>query len=372
MQKKSIFTLISLIFVCQFIFLPLAVSADDVVNQQTVISDTNTTDQTLASIDISQDSLGSGDFSQDSTLVGNGESDSAIIDIKADTSLSADDSANEAENVTVDSTGSDNSADGTLVSNETSADNNNVSQEALPQASEPVVEPLVEAVPVVPYQLPHNPLCAGITGDLNGDGLINVYDEEVIKKMIAGLETFSPCADFGQDGYVGPDDLSRLKITYVMDMPRWGVVLQPKNLNLDSAATSFGESSCTLGDANGDNLIDYKDEGLIIQMVAGIIPQTISADLDGDGYVSPGDVSKIKIATLFTHAESAEITAKEKGNCNVPTAEILYSTDGGGTYTSSAEVKNGDTLTIKVVFSKPLNQFEVSDLNIDNGLAFER
>lgn len=238
-----------------------------------------------------------------------------------------------------------------------------------PEPMVAVVEsaPLVEAVPSVDYELPNNPLCSGITGDLNGDGLINEYDEEVIKMMVKGQEPFDACADLDGDGFIGSGDISQLTATYKIFMPAYGIVLQPKDFSVNTASAAAG-NSCTLGDANGDNKIDYKDVGLLLQMMKGELPGAPAADLDGDGYISPADWSQLEFKTRFTHKVSADVTAEEKGNCDVPTASILYSKDNGANYATSIKVKKGDTLTIKAVFSKPLNEFEYAFLDIDNGL----
>jgi hypothetical protein len=233
-------------------------------------------------------------------------------------------------------------------------------------------EPIVEAVLEAP-KLPSNPLCTGITGDLNGDGLINKYDTEVMIQMAKGLEPRNDCADLDMDGFISAGDISLLIKLYKIDLPNHPeLVAELASLKaaIDAAKNEVDSdpNSCTLGDTNGDNKIDYKDEGLLIQMMKGELPSTPAADLDGDGYVGPGDMSMLSFATHFTHKVSADITAEEKGNCDVPTASILYSKDNGATYATSIKVKKGETLTIKAVFSKPLNEFQYAFLDIDNGL----
>lgn len=227
---------------------------------------------------------------------------------------------------------------------------------------------------VAPFELPSNPLCAGITGDLNGDGLINKYDTEVMRNMAKGLEPVSPCADLDLDGFVGPGDMSILTKIYKLDLPAHPEIvaeLAELKAAADEAKSSAESSSisCTLGDANGDNMIDYKDQGLVTQMMKGELARTKAADLDGDGFIGPGDLSILISMIKFSHAESAEVTEEEKGNCDLPTVSVSYSLDGGETYASTITVKNGDTLTIKATFNKPLNRFEYAYLDIDNGLG---
>lgn len=138
---------------------------------------------------------------------------------------------------------------------------------------------------------------------------------------------------------------------------------------LSGKAVVFGPSSCTLGDANGDNLIDSTDEDLLVQMIKGLEAPTPSADMNGDGYIGAVDVSLMVDLIKFVHNIDSAVTEAEAGNCDAPSADILYSTDNGITYDSYAKVKNGDNLKIKAVFSKALNDFENAQISIDNGLV---
>lgn len=140
-------------------------------------------------------------------------------------------------------------------------------------------------------------------------------------------------------------------------------------LVLPSKAVVSGPTTCTLGDANGDNLIDSTDENLLVQMTKGLEAPTASADMNGDGYIGAADVSMIVSLINLVHNIDPTVTESEMGNCDAPTADILYSTDNGVTYDSYAKVKNGDNLKIKAVFSKSLNAFENAQITIDNALA---
>ena len=182
-----------------------------------------------------------------------------------------------------------------------------------PLAAESQSAPLVNAAPATQFQMPNNPACAGITGDLNGDGLINEFDAEVIKQMIIGAEPFSACADLNNNGIIDPADSFLLNRLFLVDMPRNNIVLQPKDLSQMDAAGS----NCTKGDANGDDKIDYKDLGIVEQIVSGQLPSNKAADLDGDGVVSPADIAKIKVVINNSHANSSAITPAERGNCNI-------------------------------------------------------
>jgi len=133
--------------------------------------------------------------------------------------------------------------------------------------------------------------------------------------------------------------------------------------------SSFVPGACTLGDVNGDGLLDGQDTSLVMDIMAGIATPTLAADLDGDGIVSPADVAKIK-SNIAQGAASPLIT--NPVSCDLPTAAITYSKDAGVSYNSSTTVKNGDTLNIKATFSKALAANEFVYLYVDNGLVNDK
>lgn len=50
------------------------------------------------------------------------------------------------------------------------------------------------------------PTCAGQSGDLNSDGVINVLDVQGVVAIISGGEFPDPCADLNGDGLVNISD----------------------------------------------------------------------------------------------------------------------------------------------------------------------
>ncbi|MCX6744745.1 MAG: hypothetical protein NTX82_04440 [Candidatus Parcubacteria bacterium] len=380
MTKKNFYwTLITLIIASQLLVLPLVAVAEDAVTTESTIDSAPSTETVVApstgSIAVTEPSVVDSIDNQPAVITGDANGDGELNN--QDTDLIQDMITGQIPaDSKVDLDGDDiiGPGDASLIIQEIKEQGkqNNEKILAEPQVLEAIPEPLVEAVPTIPYQLPNNPLCDGITGDLNGDGLINKYDTEVMIQMAKGLEPRNPCADLDLDGFISAGDISLLIKTYKIDLPAHPeIVAELAELSAEAAAKRALDSSsnsCTKGDANGDNKIDYKDIGLILQMMKSELPRTVAADLDGDGYIGPGDLSMVISMIKFSHAASADVTEEEKGNCNVPTASILYSIDGGETYATKITVKNGDILTIKVVYSKPLNQFEATFLDIDNGL----
>ena len=172
------------------------------------------------------------------------------------------------------------------------------------------------------YELPSNPNCTGLTGDLNRDGIIDELDFEVIKNMISGQETPSMCGDLDGDGYVSPGDFSKLKITVVIDIPR-------NNITFEPSASLLANTECNVfGDINGDGKADYQDVGIVKKMVIGQYPVSKCADLDGDTIVSPGDISLSKmiaagmqIGCIVTHNCTITNDTNQTGNSTNETGD---------------------------------------------------
>lgn len=88
--------------------------------------------------------------------------------------------------------------------------------------------------------------------------------------------------------------------------------------------------------------------------VTGAVPFSIDwTDLGGN-------IAVQEVATTDASSVTFDKTAV--------TASILYSKDGGATYTSSISVKDADTLRIKATFSEPLLDSPVVKLSIDNSI----
>jgi hypothetical protein len=179
---------------------------------------------------------------------------------------------------------------------------------------------------IVNYTLPSNPECekiGGMTGELNGDGVIDYLDIEVISHMAKGLEERSPCADIDMDGFISSGDISLLR--YVILKIRIYNITQIPHLPANDADT------CVItGDINFDNKVDYKDLGIMKKMVKGSYPVSERADMDGDGFISGGDISLItsKIKGLYkNHAPILDQISAQTVNMTETLTFTLNATD---------------------------------------------
>lgn len=161
--------------------------------------------------------------------------------------------------------------------------------------------------PCESYTLPSNPVCSGLTGDLNKDGVIDALDIEVIQKMIAGNETSDICGDLDNDGVVAPGDYAELRLT-ISDVLRCNITFEP---NQELLVNSYCECA-VYGDVNLDGKANYQDVGLIQKMYVGTLPFSKCADVDGDGYAAPSDVS---IAQLLAAGINRSIPAQYLEQC---------------------------------------------------------
>lgn len=135
--------------------------------------------------------------------------------------------------------------------------------------------------------------CSPVKGDLNYDGAVDNLDVEVIQYMIMGTEEPSDCADFDGDGHVTPVDLSILQ-NLVLTNEYNNVTYDP-----DFIVKRHGTSMYYYkGDTNRDGKVNYQDVGIIQKMIMGKITSHISGDIDGDGHVSPVDLSIIQTISL--------------------------------------------------------------------------
>jgi hypothetical protein len=116
-----------------------------------------------------------------------------------------------------------------------------------------------------------------VKGDIDGDGMVTVLDEELALNMAKGLIPADLSADTDEDGYIGPGDLS--------------IITSEIKFNPITTNPFEGQDCILLGDLNRNGFIDIFDQYLTLQMMKGLIPVDLCADIGGDGFIGPNDLS---------------------------------------------------------------------------------
>ncbi len=101
---------------------------------------------------------------------------------------------------------------------------------------------------------------AGLHGDINGDGLVNSTDIEILERVVLGI------ADINGDGEVNMGDVTALELL-IMDNP---------------------------GDANEDGEINMGDVTKVERIILQLDEPTANADANQDGSIDMGDVTYIE------------------------------------------------------------------------------
>jgi len=212
----------------------------------------------------------------------------------------------------------------------------------------------------------------GGSGDVNGDGEIDVVDSLVIARYMTGLETFTPeqkiAADYDGDGIITYYDakamsliLSEYSKEEAIRIAYSTVGIRNDNLYKIDHNTNIGGNLYVSGgirveggsgDVDGDGSLDVGDARDIAWYVNGDLDftpeQKIAADYDGNGIITHEDARAI----AFTYVGYSKEEAIRRAQRGVFVPESNESCDnmmeGYMRYNSSAKVMqycNGSTWT---------------------------
>jgi len=201
----------------------------------------------------------------------------------------------------------------------------------------------------------------GGSGDVNGDGELDLTDAVSIARYIDGLETFTPeqksAADYDGDGvitYYDATAIARVDIGYSREeairMAHSTVGIQDDdsykidhdtniggnldvngNLNVSGGIHVEGGS----GDVDGDGEVTTADAFLITKYLNNTTTftseQKLIADVDGDGVITMSDaLIATRIGYGYTKDESIKYVYSKVGPVDANLYKIDYNTDIGG------------------------------------------
>ncbi|MCK9578623.1 Ig-like domain-containing protein, partial [bacterium] len=129
-----------------------------------------------------------------------------------------------------------------------------------------------------------------------------------------------------------------------------------------------------IGTAQANSLVSvtlvdsaYRVSNTVTQQLSGGATSfdiIIDASTLADGIITPS----VKATDSFGNTSSATTVPTANKNVTGPIASVEYSKDGGDTYSSTINVKGGDTLRIRATFNENVATSPVMQLVIDNSL----
>ena len=122
--------------------------------------------------------------------------------------------------------------------------------------------------------LPPSPQLAAqfVFGDVNGDGVVDVDDLNVVINIMVKKAADIPEADVNGDGVTDIDDL---------------------NIIINIIVKKYNPDPLLVGDVNGDGVVDIDDLNIIINIMLKKAANIPAADLNGDGVVDIDDLNTV-------------------------------------------------------------------------------
>ncbi len=116
------------------------------------------------------------------------------------------------------------------------------------------------------------PAAQSVFGDVNGDGVIDVDDLNIVINIMVKKADDTPAADLNGDGVIDIDDL---------------------NIIINIIVKKYNPDPILVGDVNGDGVVDVDDLNIIINIMLKKSADVPAADVNGDGVVDIDDLNTV-------------------------------------------------------------------------------
>ncbi len=214
----------------------------------------------------------------------------------------------------------------------------------------------ISEVEALGFNLKSNPACTfavngtGLTGDIaitdnedgQGDGQINQYDVEALRKMLSMKIPSSICADFDQDTIVSSSDYS---MTLLM-------INELNKIRIESPANTTQEDPylCVAGDYDYDMTLNNQDLENVFQVLNQNEDFRFSADYNGDQKITVNDYLMMKVALTKTGG-TVFYTPSNQESCSFPRGIMVLGDEIEIENNSGAVVYDQDIYGDKLVWN---------------------